>query len=157
MRTTTEKQADAAKEQFAKAFDEYEEPRQQKMTYQIIGVLPDVQDMLLDNVSGLQGMMQFILSPSLPNGSLIPISLYNALPDSAKYTDILQNTRDQRSAVAMMANGEPTYVAEFPTASKPARSGTPTVAILRRQTSVPTTNRLYSVPSAAASSWWMTL
>lgn len=116
-RSFDEKQLTAKQEEFAQIFGEITTSIEHKITFQVVGILPNS---TMDAVDGgfLPGIDQ-MLSLALASQTFrfaVPSELYQQIPDKTAYADAL-NVASDGTAQTMVTWGLGQYYAEFPDAT----------------------------------------
>jgi hypothetical protein len=112
VRAKAQKQTDANQETFNEQFNVTKPADQQKIAFQIVGLVPDPQNAPSNSASGI---LQGLLGSSLAGVIAIPQNLYDQLPSAQRYNGILL------PRVTAFGFNPVTYYAEFDSASS-ARS-----------------------------------
>lgn len=87
-RSAVEQKAERDQQLFEAEFDNYEVPTQKKITFVIVGILPDSTNTTM-MASGLEGFMSALLGTSYPVAAIVPLDEYKALPVSDQHAEIL--------------------------------------------------------------------
>ena len=112
VRTKTQKQTDADQETFNERFGVSTQPDQQKLQFQIVGLVPDPQNAPSNSAAGI---VQGLLGSSLAGVIAIPQNLFNQLPGMQRDTALLT---PKPSAFAFNPH---TYYVEFASADDARR------------------------------------
>ena len=94
-RTADEKKYAAKQEEFAKKFDEYQVPDQQKITFRVVGVGPNGID--FDSFSTVDGIVGMIAGSTLQGQWVVPNTLFQQMPNRADF-DAFYPSPDKKSA-----------------------------------------------------------
>jgi hypothetical protein len=103
-RTKKEKQDTAKLDAFNARFGQIVEPDQQKITFRIVGLVPDVQNAPSNSAAGI---LQGLVGSSLQGVIAIPNDLYSRLPSVKRYDSLLKT---QSNPTGFSPNA---YYAEF--------------------------------------------
>ena len=88
-RTADEKKYAAKQEEFAKKFDEYQAPDQQKITFRVVGVGPNGID--FDSFSTVDGIVGMIAGSTLQGQWVVPNALFQQMPNRADFDTFYPN------------------------------------------------------------------
>lgn len=108
-RTNDEKSLDQKQDTFNAEFGQVVQPDQQKITFDIVGLVPDQQTAPAHSAAGI---LQSIVGSSLAGAIAIPKDMYEQLPSVARYKDIFQ-----ASGKGFSFGPQGTNYAEFSSAS----------------------------------------
>ncbi len=92
-RNPLQKTAEAKTEEYQKAAGIYSQPTTQLLTFQVVGIMPDI-SMINTSLDDLPSLVDSLLSSQYSNSALIPNQLYEKLPEENQHKDILQSKVD---------------------------------------------------------------
>lgn len=110
-RTTAEKQLMDKQRQFEQTFGATVEPKQQKVTFRVVGLAPDAPD--YNSFSNLDGVMSMIAADSLQGMWIVPSDLYDQMPNKADYAAFSPAMNKPTGGLSMSFMQMPGQLVEF--------------------------------------------
>ena len=96
-RTADEKKLIAKQDEFARKFNEYQKPEQQKVTFRVVGIAQDGID--YDSFSTVNGIVSLIAGSTLQGRWVVPTDMFNQMPNRSDFDKFYPANHSQRMAI----------------------------------------------------------
>ncbi len=96
-RTADEKKLAVKQDEFAKKFNEYQKPEQQKVTFRVVGIAQDGMD--YDSFSTVNGIVSLIAGSTLQGRWVVPTDMFNQMPNRRDFDKFYPTNHSQRMAI----------------------------------------------------------
>ena len=94
-RTAEQKKNDAKQEEFAKKFDEYQAPDQQKITFRVVGIAQNGID--YNSFSTTDSIVGLIAGSSLQGNWVVPTGMFNDMPNRGDFDIFYPSSESQQT------------------------------------------------------------